>query len=148
MLLDATGIMDLIDDLYRNLDLPWSRLEKMINQENNQSGLMLLALLLGMDIHALKNNSYILELIKDNSDILKAVNIFLQHMVNGSEYVSKIRAENNCLNDALSCGDLWKDLTALLILNGADPECVNGDNLTALAFYICLDFIYIFLDLV
>lgn len=78
--------------------------------------------------------------IKDYPDMERAIKIFFNFMESGNNYQSTISKGNNCLNDALYCGALWKDLTCLLMKRGADPHQENGLGLTALNYFIYLHY--------
>lgn len=112
---------------------PYQRLAKLIDtvnqKENMRNGLMVLAELLGGDINVISNPL-----------VLYATHIFLLFKIYGNTYHLKNDNGNSCLHDALSCGPLWRDLTVLLIRNGANVNQENNQYVTALVFAIESEF--------
>lgn len=76
----------------------------------------------------------------DDADMTRALEVLVEFKRFGQYYQSRINEYLDCLNDALYCGVLWKDLTIRLIQAGADPLQKNGFGVSALDYFICLNY--------
>ena len=82
-------------------------------------------------------NDYELGWLSKHSRLVVATRIFLKFKIHGNEYLSDYGNNNTCLHDAvLTCAWRTKELTRLLIQNGANPSTKNDENLTAAALYM------------
>lgn len=112
---------------------PYTRLAKLI-EEHKEYAMYVLAELLNVDFNT----------IFYHPDVIKAVQIFVNFKLYGKDYRSENGNGNTCLHDALGCGLLRKDLTVLLVQQGADINQENDNHLTALTMLIEEDFDHLY----